>query len=193
MGDLFSNIDVIKALGYGLSGLSLLLMILAYGLLRKLINMKNPNKGILSLVKFYIAATLATILIVGIFSIPVFNNNSDLTNQKNAMAISAKINNEFQTIKNSSDPAEAQRHITNITKLSDSLSAILPKIDPQLKTDTSKLNIEFRNIGKKMNPDINLPSKPEIDIAKLKDNAAGVQEKLNNSIFKSLNARVLKR
>ncbi|MCL9804552.1 hypothetical protein NAT51_03405 [Flavobacterium amniphilum] len=78
---IFENFDLLKILGYGLSGLSLLLMTLSYRLLHTLISLPNPNKNVLSLVRVYLFINLIVVVIVGVFSIPLAAKNTDLNKQ----------------------------------------------------------------------------------------------------------------
>ena len=94
---IFDNLDVIKILGIGLSGLSLLLMVLAYRLLQKLIDKPDPNPQVFSLVKLFLGSNIIVLIVVGAFSIPIASKNTDLNKQV------VKLGQDKQHIANQAD------------------------------------------------------------------------------------------
>jgi hypothetical protein len=117
---LFENFDLLKILGYGLSGLSLLLMTLSYRLLHTLISLPNPNKNVLGLVKVYLFINLVVVIIVGVFSIPLAAKNTDLNKQV------TQLDEENKEIKTTSN------QIIKINEIQSNLTA----------ADSSKNNLE---------------------------------------------------
>jgi hypothetical protein len=76
MGTL-ANLDVVKILGYGLSGLGFLLMYLAYRLLDKLSNQANPSQLIISAINRYVVICLTMTIVVGVFTYITKDYKSD--------------------------------------------------------------------------------------------------------------------
>lgn len=158
MDTIFANIDIPKVLGYGLSGLSLLLMVLAYGLLRKVVATHHPDKGVISLTKFYVLMTFLVIIAVGGFSIPIAKRNSDLGNdnerlnkQSKAFILAGTIRAETDSMQQTSNPEQIRHHLASIRINSDSLTALLPSIDPNFREDSASLRNELRMSENKFN------------------------------------------
>jgi hypothetical protein len=84
-------------LGYGLTGLCLLLMILSYMTLNKVISTGNTSRSVISLVKFYFALTLICLIIVGVFSLWLAPRNTEL--QTEVIEKKAQISQTTDTLK----------------------------------------------------------------------------------------------
>lgn len=197
MENIFANIDIPKVLGYGLSGLSLLLMILAYGLLRKAIAMHHPDKGVLSLIKFYVVMTLLVIIAVGGFSIPIAKRNSDLGNdnerlnkQSKAFVLADNIRAETDSIRESSNTDQIRHHLSAIRLASDSLTALLPSIDPSFREDSVSLRNELRMSENNFNNLVS--SDPSNAAARFQPHAALLHTNLNAIVIQSLKKYVVK-
>lgn len=193
MEDFFGNIDIIKVLGFGLSGLSLLLMMLAYGLLRKVIATNNANQGVLSLIKLYMITTLVVIIIVGVFSFPIAqanrqlaNDNASLGKQNQAWIYADNVKSEFDSIRQSKDPEKIKQHLKRVETISDSLSVILPQIDPKFQTDATDLKTQMREETTSFNKIA--ASNPSSDslVVNFQRHASNLRGHLNNSVFNTL-------
>ncbi len=72
------SFDVVKILGYGLSGFAFLLVFLAFMLLRKEQDKPEPRKLIIQTIQMFMGLCLILSLAVGIISVPISSNNSQL-------------------------------------------------------------------------------------------------------------------
>jgi hypothetical protein len=146
MSELFGNLDVLKILGYGLSGLSLLLMMMGYNLLKQVIQAKDPKPAVISLVKFYLAGTVIVLIIVGLFSIPIAGRNSELKNDNTKLSniagtlvLSQEVHDKFDDILQSTDTATTRKKIGELKVLSDSLAVTAAGADPGLAESSNSL------------------------------------------------------
>lgn len=72
------SFDVVKILGYGLSGFAFLLVFLAFMLLRKEQDKPEPRKLIIQTIQMFMGLCLVLSIAVGVISIPISSNNSRL-------------------------------------------------------------------------------------------------------------------
>ncbi len=72
------SLDVVKILGYGLSGFAFLLVFLAFMLLRKEQDKPEPRKMIIQTIQMFMGLCLVLSIAVGVISIPISRNNSRL-------------------------------------------------------------------------------------------------------------------
>jgi len=143
---LFGNINIIKILGFGLSGLSLLLMVLTYQLLNKVINLPEPNNAVISLIKWYMGITVLVLLVVGLFTIPVFNNNNDLSKSNEVLVKSSELNAHIDTLKQSTDIGNQTEQLKIIKDISDDLVTKVEKTNPELKSQVLSFNNEVDSL-----------------------------------------------
>jgi hypothetical protein len=121
MGTL-ANLDVLKILGYGLSGLGFLLMYLAYRLLDKLSDKEKPSQSIISSINRFIVICLLMTIVVGSFTYMTrdFKNTElaakDTTIQNKTAALKVlstakKISDLTDSIKNYANGADDHKKI----------------------------------------------------------------------------------
>lgn len=79
------NFDVIKVLGYGLSGLSFLLIFMTFSLIRSEQNRPKPRREILGTIRMFMLLVLLCVIVVGIFSIPTLRDNDLLKSNNDAL------------------------------------------------------------------------------------------------------------
>lgn len=72
------SLDVLKILGYGLSGFAFLLVFLAFMLLRKEQDKPEPRKMIIQTIQMFMGLCLLLSISVGIISVPISSQNSQL-------------------------------------------------------------------------------------------------------------------
>ncbi|MDX2305012.1 MAG: hypothetical protein NW226_19530 [Microscillaceae bacterium] len=80
------NFDVIKVLGYGLSGLSFLLIFMTFSLIRSEQNRPKPRREILGTIRMFMLLVLLCVIVVGIFSIPTLRDNDLLKSNNDALS-----------------------------------------------------------------------------------------------------------
>ena len=184
MSDLFGNLDVLKILGYGLSGLSLLLMMMGYNLLKKVIQAKDPKPAVISLVKFYLAGTVIVLIVVGLFSIPIAGKNSDLrkdntelSNIAGTLVLTQEVHDKFDDILENTDPDKARKEVGELKALSDSLAVKAAGADADLAENSRSLK---RDIDKFAMSVEHTP--PGTNPAAHKAEAARIQKQLNSSL-----------
>ncbi len=197
MDNIFAGMDIPKILGYGLSGLSLLLMFLAYQLLRKVISVHHPERGVLSLVKFYVVMTLLVIISVGVFSFPIAKKNADLastnerlTYQSKAFVFAENLQSETDSMQASTNADEIRKHLKAIHAASDSLARILPAIDPQL----TKAALTLRNDVKATETNFNIiaAADPASAPAKFQQHTMLLHSNVNTNVIQPLKKIVVK-
>lgn len=78
---MLESIDVVKVLGYGLSGFAFLLVFLAFMLLRKEQEQNQPRKLIVQTIQMFMGLCLILSVVVGVLTVPVMSDNSKKANQ----------------------------------------------------------------------------------------------------------------
>ena len=77
------NVDIFKLLGYGLLGLAAFFAIASVYLIEKLSKIAKPNKELLKIMRLFMILSLASLVVVGLFSIPgLSSSNEKLTERK---------------------------------------------------------------------------------------------------------------
>ena len=166
MASIFGNWNVVQILGVGLSGLTLLLMVLAYQLLNKVIADPNPNKAKVSLVKWYMGVTIGVLIIVGIFSIPILSKNKDLSSENQgldktvkklvedssklastntALATANDIHLKIDKLSEAKSAVEVKDNLTAIQKVINSgqLSSTVTNVNPEVAKDVSAFKVQI--------------------------------------------------
>jgi hypothetical protein len=148
--DALANLDVLKILGYGLSGLGFLLMYLAYRLLNKLSDKENPSKLIISSINRFIVICLLMTIVVGVFT--YFDRDykttelANKTDAYNVLSASKKISDLTDSIKyyaSSPDNNKKTNFVKEQAKVLDTLSRYVAKENnPQA---TQKFN-NYKNL-----------------------------------------------
>jgi len=126
--------------------LTLLLMVLAYRLLNKVINLPNPNMAIISLIKWYMGITVLVLLVVGLFTFPVLNNNNDLSKSNEVLVKSSELNAHIDTLKQSKDISNQSEQLKIIKDISDELITKVEKTNPELKSQVLSFNNEVDSL-----------------------------------------------
>ena len=195
--------NVVQILSVGLSGLALLLMILAYRLLNNVVANPNPTISAISLVKFYLGMTVAVLVIVGLFSLPLIGKNQSLTTEKEVLSTNIKelakdttklqvdkkvltaingVNEHLDTISKSTSAAEVKEQLNKIKGITDQLPKTTETSDPAVQ------NVVV-NLKKNIDNQIRTSTKPVED----KDTMAFVrQSKSKLLVFKKMNAALFK-
>lgn len=76
---MFENLDVLKILGYGMSGFSFLLVLLTFFLLRaEQKREQEPRPLIIKMIWRFMLMTIFMVLVNGFISLPLFNQNAKL-------------------------------------------------------------------------------------------------------------------
>ncbi|MCU0443673.1 MAG: hypothetical protein MUE85_02060 [Microscillaceae bacterium] len=178
------SFDVIKILGYGASGLSFLLMFLAYNIIQKEQRVKKPRKEILNVVYVYMFFTLLNIGVVGFLGLPALSDNSRLQGVNEVLKTEKnKLTSLYEIQKNNST---IEDNIQNIS--SDSLETLFTKnvqaLDTLSKTVESPeqkqtvLNIKD-NLKKKIDSLTRLPSNNKRDLRKIMRDIRGYKQQLD--------------
>lgn len=154
MTNYFGGLDVIKILGYGLSGLSLLLMILAFGLLQKIIKIRHPDPSVLSLVKYFLSITVLVLIVVGVFSIPILSrdnaltsDNDQLTTKTKVLLLAEELHSKLDDIQQTTDQHEIQTKSVDVKNLFDSLKLITAKRDSTISLDDSNFSTQIESLS----------------------------------------------
>jgi hypothetical protein len=166
------NFDVIKILGYGASGLSFLLMFLAYNIIQKEQRIKKPRQEILNVVYVYMFFTLLNIGVVGFLGLPALSDNSRLQNVNSSLKTEKnKISSLYEIQKNNN---AIEDNIQNLS--SDSLESLITKnvqaLDTLSKTvenpEQKQTVIDIKEqLKKKIDSLTRLPSNNKRDVRKI--------------------------
>ncbi|KIX22891.1 hypothetical protein SY27_03515 [Flavobacterium sp. 316] len=108
---MFKNLDVIKILGYGISGFSFLLVLLTFLLLRAEQNKdREPRPLIITMIWRFMLMTIFMVILNGFISLPLFNRNVEL--QESVTQLSNK--NNFEIVKGLDENNDKIDQIINV-------------------------------------------------------------------------------
>ena len=144
---MFDNLDVLKILGYGISGFSFLLVLLTFFLLRAEQNKdQEPRPLIIKMIWRFMLMTIFMVILNGFISLPLFNQNTKL---QESVTVLSNTNNEEMTKEITQNSNEIEDLIqTNTTQTNeDSLrNAMQEIIDKQNKAlDSIKATLTIAN------------------------------------------------
>lgn len=144
---MFKNLDVIKILGYGISGFSFLLVLLTFLLLRAEQNKdREPRPLIITMIWRFMLMTIFMVILNGFISLPLFNRNVEL--QESVTQLSNK--NNFEIVKGLDENNDKIDQIINVNDSqtnNDSIKmAMQDIIDKQNKAlDSIKVTLTIAN------------------------------------------------
>lgn len=144
---MFDNLDVLKILGYGISGFSFLLVLLTFFLLRAEQNKdQEPRPLIIKMIWRFMLMTIFMVILNSFISLPLFNQNTKL---QESVTVLSNTNNEEMTKEITQNSNEIEDLIqTNTTQTNeDSLrNAMQEIIDKQNKAlDSIKATLTIAN------------------------------------------------
>ncbi|VXC33929.1 conserved hypothetical protein [Flavobacterium sp. 9AF] len=145
---MFENLDVLKILGYGMTGFSFLLVLLTFFLLRAEQNKtQQPRPLIIKMIWRFMLMTIFMVVLNGFISLPLFNQNMRL--QKSVTQLSNS-NNEEITKEITQNTDEIEDLITNSKTNEDSIrNAMQEIIDKQNKAlDSIKATLTIAHTDK---------------------------------------------
>ncbi|MBL7811365.1 MAG: hypothetical protein JNL57_03995 [Bacteroidetes bacterium] len=167
-----ANVDIIKILGYGLSGFAFLLVFLAFMLLRKEQDKPEPRKMIVQTIWMFMGLCLTLSLVVGLLSIPIINSNNEKEKAIAKLTSNLSVNRKADSIDASLDKlsirlAQLQKIDTNsivaaekdiagsFTEIEDELNTNQPdNKDALQKVQTTKAQVT-QDLGKLKDPNQN--------------------------------------
>ncbi|WP_445457860.1 hypothetical protein [Flavobacterium sp. HNIBRBA15423] len=177
---MFENLDVLKILGYGISGFSFLLVLLTFFLLRAEQNKdQEPRPLIIKMIWRFMLMTIFMVILNGFISLPLFNqniklqesvtelsnsSNTEITNEiaQNTNQIEEIIGNEKDSKNQDSLRKEMQDVIDKQNKALDSIKATLTiaHSNPERITKIENLKKEMEiNHQILLNPDLDKNTK----------------------------------
>jgi hypothetical protein len=125
-----SNIDIVKILGYGLSGFAFLLLFMAYNLIHTEQKRDgNPRGGIIKLIIAFMSLDIIAIVVVGILGIPALRDNQMLN--KNLTVSQQKVDElgHFTETQNKLIATLADTTLNSPRKLHESTQQIASSLD----------------------------------------------------------------
>ncbi|MCO6163271.1 hypothetical protein [Flavobacterium sp. NRK F7] len=142
---MFENLDVLKILGYGMSGFSFLLVLLTFFLLRaEQKREQEPRPLIIKMIWRFMLMTIFMVLVNGFISLPLFNQNAKLHESVTQLS-----NNSNEEITNeiAQNAAEIEDLISTPKTNEDSIqNAMQEIIDKQNKAlDSIKATLTIAN------------------------------------------------
>ena len=143
---MFQNLDVLKILGYGLSGFSFLLVLLTFFLLRAEQNKdQEPRPLIIKMIWRFMLMTVFMVILNGFITLPLFNQNNKL--QESVTELSNSNNEEItkEITQNSNQIEDLIQTNTNEDSLQNALQAIIDKQNQALDSIKATLTIANSN------------------------------------------------
>lgn len=142
---MFENLDVIKILGYGISGFSFLLVLLTFFLLRAEQNKdQEPRPLIIKMIWRFMLMTIFMVILNGFISLPLFNQNIKLQESVTELSNSntEEITNEIaQNTNQIEDLIETKTTQTNEDSLRNAMQDIIDKQNKALDSIKATLTI----------------------------------------------------
>lgn len=155
------SFDVVKILGYGLSGFAFLLVFLAFMLLRKEQDKPEPRKLIIQTIQMFMGLCLVLCIAVGVISIPISSNNSQLQ----------QVLHNGTVIANQSDQAE---------KSANQLASLVTNNN----VNASDINKSEKEINSRLNSIDNMVSESRPDDAVSKKTVVAIKLALHDDFAK---------
>ena len=142
---MFENLDVLKILGYGISGFSFLLVLLTFFLLRAEQNKdQEPRPLIIKMIWRFMLMTIFMVILNGFISLPLFNQNIKLQESVTELSNSntEEITNEMaQNTNQIEDLIETKTTQTNEDSLRNAMQDIIDKQNKALDSIKATLTI----------------------------------------------------
>ena len=142
---MFENLDVLKILGYGISGFSFLLVLLTFFLLRAEQNKdQEPRPLIIKMIWRFMLMTIFMVILNGFISLPLFNQNIKL--QESVTELSNSNNEEItkeiaQNTNKIEDIIENEDFTQNEDSLREAMQDIIDKQNKALDSIKATLTI----------------------------------------------------
>lgn len=158
-----TNLDVVKILSYGASGLSFLLMFLAYNIIRKEQDRRNPRQKILNTVYVYMLFTLLNMVVVGVVGVPTLRDNQLLSEKTTALKLeNYKVNSLYeiqrstQELEQNADnlpPDSIARTLERNAQKLDTLSKALGEEESEQKAELEQVRESYQQKAKAVSED----------------------------------------
>jgi hypothetical protein len=151
------NLNIIKILSYGISGLAFLLIFMTYSLILKEQRRERPRREIMRMIRSFMILELLCIGVVGFFGVPTFQDNLFLHQTNDTLKVENYKTKSLVDFEKNSDILEkegenlSQDSITSLIQENadnlDSLSQMVSKVNPKQE---KKINQIKENLHEKI-------------------------------------------
>ena len=143
------NFDFFKILGYGLTGLACILALLTFNLLKNEQGRQdNVRPEMLSSIKSYMLTTLAMIVIVGGFSLPVLQKNSTLKQENQNLESQKKTSDSLIIIQLNKKAADLEAKLSDLQSTSQKVPQEIHNEAAENKQAVSELKTQITDLNK---------------------------------------------
>ncbi len=180
------SFDFAKILSYGLPGLCVIFILLAYLLLRKEQDQKTPRSSILKAIYVFLSSTFVMAIIVGVFSLPILSTNDSL---QKAVNIADEVNVGFKKISTTDSIVLAALKSENIylkEQLSETNGTSNPTID---KENLADLVENQQKVLTDFDAKISISQDQDPRLKSLQTRTVALMKKIDNSDFEDMNSQ----
>lgn len=143
------NFDFFKILGYGLTGLACILALLTFNLLKnEQSRQDNVRPEMLSSIRSYMLTTLAMIVIVGGFSLPVLQKNSTLKQENQNLETQKKSSDSLVIVQLNKKTADLEAKLSDLQTTSQKVPQEIQNESAENKQKVSELKTQITDLNK---------------------------------------------
>lgn len=143
------NFDFFKILGYGLTGLACTLALLTFNLLKNEQGRQdNVRPEMLSSIRSYMLTTLAMIVIVGGFSLPVLQKNSSLKQENQNLESQKKTSDSLIIVQLNKKTADLEVKLSDLQTSAQKVPQEIHNDAAENKQKVSELKTQITNLNK---------------------------------------------
>jgi hypothetical protein len=143
------NFDFFKILGYGLTGLACILALLTFTLLKtEQGRQAEVRPEMLSSIRSYMYTTLAMIVLVGGFSLPVLQKNSVLIQENQTLSSEKKTNDSTVIVNLYKKASELEQKLIDAQTNSQKIPQVIQNEAAENKQKVSELKTQIIDLNK---------------------------------------------